>query len=423
MHKTTQKILNLLTDLTFIQNLNNFFELNARYTDSETTCLEASKYFSDASNIIQLSIEANIFDNLLTYSKRNAILSHLSSINEQLTYISKYSYTINHPNAKSNASAIIKGVIGLKDAIEIAKLYEAQNGYNDYVKESNVFNETRKEYQKIIKAIGDIEDKHRETRNNLSELQKKIEETKFALADLNKEKKSVNAMIDDLEIIREGIKRKEQEIEDNKIRIVAFGNNVNDNEAFLLKAKEQIGELLSKEALVLDLIKQAEQALNLKSAEGISAAFSSYLDKADKKYRLVLWLIGAGFFVLIALAITAWIITGFFISNPDAISSIAGRIIAVAITITGATFCAKQYVKQKNIIEDYAYKAVLAKSIIAFTSEIKKSDPSKVADYLTQVLSEIHQDPLRYRGNKQDEANGLERPSMVENALVNGLKN
>ncbi|UOU99855.1 hypothetical protein MUU74_07855 [Chryseobacterium daecheongense] len=75
----------------------------------------------------------------------------------------------------------------------------------------------------------------------------------------------------------------------------------------------------------------------------------------------------------------------------------------MGISITGATFCAKQYTKQSNIAEDYAYKAVLSKSIIAFTEEIKKRDDKKVAEYLEKVLSEIHQDPLRKREIKEDD--------------------
>ena len=35
--------------------------------------------------------------------------------------------------------------------------------------------------------------------------------------------------------------------------------------------------------------------------------------------------------------------------------------------------------------------------------EIKKRDETKVASYLEKVLSEIHQDPLRKRNNKEEE--------------------
>jgi hypothetical protein len=46
----------------------------------------------------------------------------------------------------------------------------------------------------------------------------------------------------------------------------------------------------------------------------------------------------------------------------------------MSLCVLSATFCATQYNKQKNLIEDYAYKTVLSKSFIAFAEELKKHD-------------------------------------------------
>ena len=77
----------------------------------------------------------------------------------------------------------------------------------------------------------------------------------------------------------------------------------------------------------------------------------------------------------------------------------------MGIAISGAAFCANQFIKQKNIAEDYGYKAVLSKSIIAFANYIKETDETpnkeKVSEYLTTVLEEIHKDPLRERKTKK----------------------
>ena len=75
----------------------------------------------------------------------------------------------------------------------------------------------------------------------------------------------------------------------------------------------------------------------------------------------------------------------------------------VPLTITGAIFCANQYTKQKNLIEDYAYKTTIAKSIIAFSEELRTKDPERYAEYISTILKEIHQDPLRKRGKNSDE--------------------
>ncbi len=141
--------------------------------------------------------------------------------------------------------------------------------------------------------------------------------------------------------------------------------------------------------------------MNLKTTEGISAAFSAQYHNASKSRRFWPWVVGAVFCILIAIGLTIWIVAGWGVIDPYSIGSISGRIVSVGIAVTGATFCAKQYTKQKNISEDYAYKAVLAKSIVAFTEEIRKRDETKVAEYLGKVLSEIHQDPLRKRSNDE----------------------
>ena len=74
----------------------------------------------------------------------------------------------------------------------------------------------------------------------------------------------------------------------------------------------------------------------------------------------------------------------------------------IPLTLAGAMFCARQYVKQKNLIEDYAYKTVLAKSIVAFSEELRQGESNNYSEYISVMLKEIHQDPLRTRGKEKD---------------------
>ena len=78
---------------------------------------------------------------------------------------------------------------------------------------------------------------------------------------------------------------------------------------------------------------------------------------------------------------------------------IVGRLLLLPIPIIGAIFCANQYTKQKNITEDYAYKTVIAKSIVGFSEQLKKNstDNSEYITYIAKALEEIHKDPLRAR--------------------------
>ena len=57
------------------------------------------------------------------------------------------------------------------------------------------------------------------------------------------------------------------------------------------------------------------------------------------------------------------------------------------------------------------YKLALARSMVAFSEELREKDPDKYREYLTKVLSEIHQDPLRHRvdPNVKKNSRGIER--------------
>ena len=90
---------------------------------------------------------------------------------------------------------------------------------------------------------------------------------------------------------------------------------------------------------------------------------------------------------------------------------ILGRILLLPIPIMGAIFCANQYTKQKNIIEDYAYKQTIAKSVVGFSEQLKKNgkdeDNSEYVDYIRKALTEIHKDPLRSRKEEKQSLTNL----------------
>jgi len=114
------------------------------------------------------------------------------------------------------------------------------------------------------------------------------------------------------------------------------------------------------------------------------------------------WIIGALLFVVTAILLGVWVA----FDKTNDLHLIIGRIALIPLPIIAAIFCANQYVKQKNIIEDYAYKMVLAKSIVGFSEQLKKDpsqDKGEYIHYIKVALEEIHKDPLRKRERKQTE--------------------
>ncbi len=152
-----------------------------------------------------------------------------------------------------------------------------------------------------------------------------------------------------------------------------------------------------------NLIESAKLALEYKTAEGLSAAFTAQYNRADNTFSKTGWLIASGLFVIASVGIGIWVTSEQGIQLPTVIS----RISLLPILIGGAWFSAGQYVKQKNIAEDYAYKSVLAKSIVGFSDQLS-SDSNKGNDYshyMKSVLLQIHNDPLRKHISKPIDGN------------------
>ena len=120
------------------------------------------------------------------------------------------------------------------------------------------------------------------------------------------------------------------------------------------------------------------------------------------------WLNASIAFLVIAFIGVLLLIIKFNIGDKeiaaDSINAIIARIVFVAIAIGGASFSAKQYLRQKNLADNYGYKLVLAKSIVAFAQEIKKHDPKKAAEYMNDVLSEINKSPIP---NSKEKSEGI----------------
>ena len=213
----------------------------------------------------------------------------------------------------------------------------------------------------------------------------------------------------------------EKQYNEQKILLVNNTNAIIEHEETIKNYKETYSAKLSEAE---NLIEEAKIALNYKNAQGLSAAFSSQLTEAKSNKKTISWIIGAALFIIATLAIGVWIVTGWGIdydavsgNNTRMIYNLIGRLSMIPFTITGAIFCANQYTKQKNIIEDYAYKTVLAKSIIAFSEELRDKSPERYTEYLSTILKEIHQDPLRKRVQDKEVVSLKDSKGLIEKLI------
>lgn len=369
----------------------------------------------------------NLFIKLSTYSERNEIQTHISNLNVSL---SRNQYT-----------TLVSELEWLKQHLRTYILRIDRNRYIDF---NSAIDDLCRKAIALEEEIQSVKDKLKESDKAYAEIQTKQTEYNDIIDELLEKKntfvgeyKAFADEVSDFRALAERAQANEQTISDNlretnkeKGVFDEFIEKIDNRESVLEKQhkatkeyEQRLNEFYQDHAEKLDevgaLIEKARQALQYTTAAGMSAAFQEQYNKANNRAAKNGWLIAAIFFLFISLGIGAWIVAGWGINGDKTtqLYSLIGRLTMVPFTILAAIFCANQFVKQKNLAEDYAYKSVLTKSIVAFSEELRENDSEGYSQYITTVLKEIHQDPLRKRSKEKDEITIKETTGILGKAL------
>ncbi|RMZ59966.1 hypothetical protein D1632_10230 [Chryseobacterium nematophagum] len=293
----------------------------------------------------------------------------------------------------------------------------------------------------IQKEIDEIKKKAKEIINKQEESKEKLMILDAEIKDLQKKKEGLEEEIILLESKNEEIEKLKKSSTDFNETIKTSFNEATSNEKVIKnfatniqKSEDRLTNLLVKmddneeqlknyaqerESLLIDaekMLDSARQALNYSTAQGISAAFDTQHTNSKGFLKVGIWLFMALIFMGFIIGISCWILSGQSIET----NVLIGRILMIPILSIGLYFCTSQYKKQKTIIEDYAYKTVIAKAIVGFSEQIKKNENENTDEYVTYMktaLAEIHQDPLRKRSNnysKSSSSNEVDPHNMLE---------
>ena len=256
-------------------------------------------------------------------------------------------------------------------------------------------------YDEAEEKLEDIQKKFRDIKEELESVSRKTEDVQSLNEELEEIKKTADSHLTDITDFRTKSESNQKlidnfatKIQDRDKRLTELEQKIIENDKALSKYEEERKALL-KEAEAL--IESAKTALNYKTAEGLSASFSEQYKNSNKTRISGGWILGASVCLFITLVFGIWFFHN--ISEDNKWYFIVGRLLLLPMPIIGAIFCANQYTKQKNITEDYAYKTVIAKSIVGFSEQLKKNstDNSEYITYIAKALEEIHKDPLRAR--------------------------
>jgi len=274
--------------------------------------------------------------------------------------------------------------------------------------------EVQKEIEQIKKEAEEIVKRQEESKEKLITLDKEIEQLQTKKEELQEEINLLEEKNEEIENLKnssidfsETIKTSLNEVASNEKVIKNFATNIQKSEDRLtnIHAKMDDNEeqlriyTQERENLLVDaekMLNSARQALNYSTAQGISDAFATQHTNSQGFFKVGIWLVAGIVFMLLISGISYWILSGQSIET----NVLIGRILMIPILSIGLYFCISQYNKQKTIIEDYAYKTVIAKAIVGFSEQIKKNETENTDEYATYMktaLAEIHQDPLRKR--------------------------
>lgn len=283
----------------------------------------------------------------------------------------------------------LKDVFILKNSIE-KELKEYSNKKNEIV---NLVSNIELEYNKLRKGNSNLSSQIEIANKSVDSTKNLIEKSKNAtkeIEDLLKQAQESYANFVNLS----------RELGANFQTMDVIEKRYNDFELLMSQNNKDITALKEKARQTID---NALVALGYRTAQGLSASFQTQITKIEKSL-FWLWLVGSGIFLLSTVGVGIWILN----TETATMISIIGRLAITPFTIAGAIFCANQYIRTKNLLDDYSYKLVIAQSIVGFSEQLKDSTTSsdEYKDYIRLALEQIHQDPLRKRPKVSKDVDG-----------------
>lgn len=296
----------------------------------------------------------------------------------------------------------------------IQSFYEALSEAKKVNKESELAcEEISKQRQTAIHFEQELQVTHAELNEKLQEIEKLRESSKSTLnkdisnsEDIKSILDTVRSQAELIESFSEKIATRETQLQDQEIKTQTYNEE-------LKKFTEERNQHLTEAG---QLIESAKQALQYKTAEGLSAAFSIQHEEYENPKIIWGWVAGAAAFIIAAITLGFILTTG----QEASISIIISRISLIPILIGGAIFCASQYSRQKRIADDYAYKMVLAKSLVGFSEQLSSQEDKgdEYQLYIKSVLSQILTDPQRSRTKKPSNNKNYTSELDLEETLV-----
>ena len=350
---------------------------------------------TDIATLIKAPVQ---FSKLSTYNERIEIVNGLSDIESCIdspyslgTLLDQLKQSIRPFHIRHTKERLIEFNDELFELVR--KKQEFSETLNNLQQDLELTTKNKVETNKVLTLLqeqnSELESNIESGKDRLDALNEKISNIENDEERISEIKNQYDKQKEQVDNFVKKIIKREQQIEDQTEKTSVFNER-------LKEFTTQRDELLTTAEV---LIKEAKTALGYKKAEGISGAFQAQLEKRPNSYW---WLFLAAPFVLISIYMSYGFIE--LLNNKAIVGKLTfdlffvlARLSTILMPISVAWFCAGQYTKLRNIAEDYAYKTMLAQSIIGFSEQLKSTDDSDTSyqDYMKKMLNEIHQHPLK----------------------------
>lgn len=292
----------------------------------------------------------------------------LQLINRKLRVIDENFKNENIENAHKHLSEFIKSLRGmnlrvgwsLEHGAKVAAL-ELNNRVEEIQDKADKLNQLEKLYDSKLERVKRLKT-----------------EVEAQSSQINKFYSELNKRYAELEKQRQFTQKYEQHLNDFQ----------SDHEASMKKAKQ--------------LISEAEQALEVKTADGLSRAFNTKSEEASHWFSNWSWVVIG----ILFMGGAAYIGYQLFNIKDLGIAHVIARLSLIPVLLAGAWFSASRYIYQRNLAEDYDYKKVLMSSHVAFSKNLKDGDDDTgehYRDYIKGFLREIYQHPIKGSSTPQAE--------------------
>lgn len=352
------------------------------------------------------------FIQLTNYSDRQTIANHFANLNSYVTSKDLTSIATTVDQIKVTMRSF-----GVRHSIERKEefLAHVDDMQRKCIELTSYLDELNTIKEKSESLSSEIDQKHEEISSAQTNLVTKTEEIDSLLDQVDDMRKSAKSLLAADEDNSDEIKELLNESKSHKELIDTFAKRIESREAQLDNQEEKtkgylasLADYSNQQDLHLskakELIESAKLALEYKTAEGLSAAFATKYKELKDEKSSYFWIGAAAVFIAVAIGVGVWIVW----EKNLSLETIIGRLSLLPILLGATWFCAGQYIKLRNLAEDYAYKSVLAKSMVGFSEQLSNTSAKneEYSHYIKSVLYEMHNDPLGRRKNGSSSNSG-----------------